>query len=779
MRRWITLTLGCFVAAALASSPAHADTVAWDVDVDGNWEAPANWSTGSLPAPGDDVLIDNLDHELLITLTADQSVRSLSSTESLHLAQGSLTLSFGGDIHGSLTIDQNRSLSINGGTFTAHGSATVDGANLFATGGGTLTLTNLASYAGSGSATHTSIQANGAGTAINLASVTTLAGNTFPSARLNINAINGGAIDLSALTEVTGGKVSFLADGAGSELDLSQLTSITHSGNIASVLEATDNGVIIAPNLTHLYRVNLNLDATGGVLPTSQLTHFQEGVATVHGTTPDFSSIVNVNGSGFIARDAAVINLENITSYAGSTRAVHTDLKADGPGSLLNLSNVTTMVGNTFASTRLNINAVNGGEVDLSALTEVTGGKVSFTADGAGSQIDLSQLTSIDHGGNLNSILEATDNGVIIAPNLTHLYRTNLNLDNTGGVLPTSQITHLQEGIVTIRGITPDFSGIIDVNGSGLVARDAAVINLENVTSYAGSTRAAHTDLLADGAGSLLDLSNVTTMAGNTFASTRLGVTATNGGQIDLSSVASATHGRIRFEASGENSQIDLASLTSFTSTGNIISHITADQSGRVLLNPAQTLQLTDVHVIVTETGIISGDSIELLSTGTTTNRTSRLLGAGTLDASLINTSGQLQPDGSLMLAGAFEQATDAALHLDLWGTETHEYDRITIEGDASLAGLLALNLDAALTLAPDLVFTVLDISGTRTGTFDGFAEGDVVATHGGQNLFITYAAGDGNNVALYTTITAIPQPATLWLLAAAYPMLLKRRRRG
>ena len=60
------------------------------------------------------------------------------------------------------------------------------------------------------------------------------------------------------------------------------------------------------------------------------------------------------------------------------------------------------------------------------------------------------------------------------------------------------------------------------------------------------------------------------------------------------------------------------------------------------------------------------------------------------------------------------------------------------------------------------------------TGTFTGLDEGGVVDSFGDMDLFITCAACNGNDVALYS----VPEPSTLILLAAGLPVLLKRRRR-
>jgi hypothetical protein len=53
--------------------------------------------------------------------------------------------------------------------------------------------------------------------------------------------------------------------------------------------------------------------------------------------------------------------------------------------------------------------------------------------------------------------------------------------------------------------------------------------------------------------------------------------------------------------------------------------------------------------------------------------------------------------------------------------------------------------------------------------------EGDVVGRFGSVNLFLTYAGGDGNDLAL--TTQAIPEPSAFGLLGLWLVLLATRRR--
>ena len=102
-------------------------------------------------------------------------------------------------------------------------------------------------------------------------------------------------------------------------------------------------------------------------------------------------------------------------------------------------------------------------------------------------------------------------------------------------------------------------------------------------------------------------------------------------------------------------------------------------------------------------------------------------------------------------------------------------HDRIVVEGDLMLDGTLVVESAATPAwLIPGQRLEIIDVMGTAAGRFFGLDEGDQVDIFGGVPLHITYIGGDGNDVELY----AVPEPATLALLALGGLALLRRRRR-
>src|SRR5690606_19428108 len=86
------------------------------------------------------------------------------------------------------------------------------------------------------------------------------------------------------------------------------------------------------------------------------------------------------------------------------------------------------------------------------------------------------------------------------------------------------------------------------------------------------------------------------------------------------------------------------------------------------------------------------------------------------------------------------------------------QFDMLAVAGDALLGGELVVQLINGFVPQPGNEFLFLDIAGTRTGTFAGLDEGALIGNFGGTDLFITYQAGNGNDVAVFAVPAAVPE---------------------
>jgi hypothetical protein len=127
----------------------------------------------------------------------------------------------------------------------------------------------------------------------------------------------------------------------------------------------------------------------------------------------------------------------------------------------------------------------------------------------------------------------------------------------------------------------------------------------------------------------------------------------------------------------------------------------------------------------------------------------------GVSGAGTVFMEGDLRPGNSpaaISFGGDLNLGALAGLSVELGGLVAGaEYDQVIIEGDASLAGALDVSLIDLFTLGMAQTFEILDIAGSRSGMFNGLAEGALVTQLDGVDLFITYSGGDGNDVALFT----------------------------
>ena len=119
-------------------------TVTWINPTGDDWDRPSNWSTGAIPGPGDDVVINQTNISVTHSSPGSDFINSLtlsSGQSTLDLSGGSLSISSSSSVAGTLAII--------GGTLSTEGALTVSGSMTWQggtiSGSGTLTIANQAS----------------------------------------------------------------------------------------------------------------------------------------------------------------------------------------------------------------------------------------------------------------------------------------------------------------------------------------------------------------------------------------------------------------------------------------------------------------------------------------------------------------------------------------------------------------------------------------------------------------------------------------------------------
>ena len=270
-------------------------SVTWTGSADGkSWAVADNWSDDAVPTSSDDVTI-NLSGNPTIQITSGaQAVNSLTSTDPISISGGSLSVAADSTMSGGLTMTGGSlTASGTGVTLSVSGTTTVSAASLYAESGATLSLPQLTSYSNPSGSNSNYFQATGTGATVNLPALTNLGS---VQNWLYVEAKQGGQVLLPALDALASNSsyVQFDADGSGSKIDLSALTSlpVANSGD----LSVTNQATVLDPKLTSLTNVAVTLDGTG-TIATSQWASLTRDSLTITGGTYSFPGITDFDAS--------------------------------------------------------------------------------------------------------------------------------------------------------------------------------------------------------------------------------------------------------------------------------------------------------------------------------------------------------------------------------------------------------------------------------------------------------------------------------------------------
>jgi hypothetical protein len=561
---------------------------AWISTHDGNWNDAANWSSGRVPGAADDDVIDPLGATVTVTLTGSSTIKSLHTKQAFVMAGGTLVVSQPSEASAALTLRSFATLRANGpeALFLATGPTTLAGVSLVANNGGSITLPALTNY-NSNLGTH--FQATGSGSVIDLSNLTSLTASQ--SATFTVDAQNGGKINLVQVDTMVG-NVRVTANGNDSDVDLSSVTSFTNPVNSSNgALVTVNGGRVRMPGITSLDKIDLTV---GGTMDTSQLTAISNATITLN-TAADLGGLTTIDGDGLIVNNGVTFRPPG-TTYTQSSRSSRRILRA-GAGSVLDLSNLTRIVAGTVTGSTLSIEATAGGatpggHVPLGRTTNITG-PVQITASGNGSEIDLSALTNFVNTDTRGAGLTTSGGGRIRMAALTSPDGVNLTV---GGMMDVSQLTAVHNGQITISGASPEFPHLSNLDGSGLIVNDNAVVTLPLVVTYTQGDRSFDSHVFrANRAGSQINLPNLRSLTGSTNGIELL-VEARSGGQVNMAMVASIT-GPVQVTAEGMTSLVDLSMMTSFVHSSRGTAALVTRSGGHLRMGRLTSIDNIDLTV--------------------------------------------------------------------------------------------------------------------------------------------------------------------------------------
>jgi hypothetical protein len=486
--------------------------------------------------------------------------------------------------HASLRVDDTATIStaqlnlVTNVTLTVEGSApnfghitNIDDTAVYALAGGVARLTNV--FRVNNGNQNVTWQADGDGSLVDLSQVTNV---TLGFYRLvYVDAYNGGVVDLRRVN-MAAGAIHVDARGEGTVVNLSGLAGRwTSLGSSELVLHSQTGASILVPNVTQLEHASLRVDDTG-TISTAQLTLLTNVMLTVDGSVPNFGRVTNIDDTDVYALAGGVARLTNVFRVKNDNQNV--TWQADGAGSQVNLSQVTNV---TLGYYRLlYVDGYNGGAVDLRRVKSAAGA-VRVDARNASTVVDLSGLTGRWTSlGSSELALHAQSGASIVIPNVTQLEHALLQVDDTG-TISTAQLNLLTNVTLTVDGSAPNFGHVTNIDDTEVYALAGGVARLTNVVRVSNGNQNATWQ--ASGSGSLVDLSAVTSITVGYYRV--LYVEALSGGKVDLRRLTSLSTGAVQMTADGTGSVIDLTALSGFVSTGSSSSSLTARNSGTILLN--------------------------------------------------------------------------------------------------------------------------------------------------------------------------------------------------
>lgn len=715
----------------------------------------------------------------------------ISSGGTLQINQGELST-------GSLDNSRNGQLQLYGGTLRVNGNG-----GTFDPGSTSFTINGVHKSANPMLSLEN-------GTSANLADGLVVGDNNNGALQL----LNGGSMNSgdSSIATQSGSSGLVLIDGADSNWSAENLFvggTLNASGGSADVT-VTNEGAINTAGTTKLWS-NGSLTIQGGSVTTESFNNIaggtlnlNDGILTVDGGTFEpGSNEFQINGNA--VTDSPVLELTNSATAIIGTDTLDYLTIGDTASGTLRMSNgarlitQSTRIGST--STGFGSVTVEGNSTQWLSETQMIvgdqGSGLLNVKDGAvvsSEKIFIGYNSSAGRAGFVvvdDAELQINDyirvGGVLGRGNLTvengGMVTSGLSMIGSSSHSSTDDRTSIGLATVTDSGSYWLISDDLRIGGAGSgelrIEKGGRVTNLSGQIGYAetephgagfvtvtGANSVwtnqsglfiGGTDVEAKGTGSLTisDGGSVSAKADSRIWET--GQLLVSDGTVNLNGQLS-NQGTIEFagtEASfyGDIENMDTGSiLTTGSSTANIYGDVVHNgQRIDTKLNGK-----TRFHGIVTGAGHYSGE--------------------GT-----VRFENEFHPGNSpavIRFGGDVEFGADSTWFVELGGLETGQFDQLRISGDLSLnGGTLDVAMWDGFELEEDQEFLIGSVNGSMIGEFHELQEGSRVATFGDVGLHVTYRAGSGNDIGLYT-LSAVPEPSSMLMVVVVLGLLSSRRRR-
>ena len=416
-------------------------------------------------------------------------------------------------------------------------------------------------------------------------------------------------------------------------------------------------------------------------------------------------------------------------------------LRKSDPTAGLTLDGTNTYSGGTI---------IESGDLSFGGATALGNGRVTLNGGDLRSQTTTTLTNDLAFGVAAGSVIAEDGTELTIAGNVF----------NTGqAVLGEAGST----GTIVLGGAlyNNDFASTVTMEGGTVKVGNAvsaanALSNLSGVTVGADATL----DLNAVDV-TVTDLSGAGTIVNNLTGAANLIVNGTD--NTEFSGAIGGGTERIGLELNKADAD-DTFALTGASS----ITGATQINRGTLRVGGSSSLSATSVQTdgsLILENGATVGS---LASIGTVDVTGATITGDALINSALLDV-------GAGLTTFAADLTIGGALRLEFGGTTPGTFSQLSIDGDFDILGsLLDINTFAGFSFAKGQFFDIISVDGDVFGGvlsdgFVGLSEGSLIAGFQ-EDLFITYRAGDGNDIALYTTDE--PKPPSV-PLPASIPALL------